>query len=230
MGIFLPSLPNTWQSERPLFSVVGAVAAHTALIALLASVVPTEELSRPLQTMAVRLVETSPDLPRLTKPAQVKPPKAQRQKPAVQAPPQTLLTSSTVSEIPTAFAVPQPVPAKNALTAPVTSAAPIIPVASAPVAVEVTDARFDADYLDNPKPRYPPASRRLGEQGRVLLRVHVSATGLAETVEIKLGSGFARLDKAAHDAVSRWRFVPARRGELAIATWVQVPIIFQLES
>ena len=107
-----------------------------------------------------------------------------------------------------------------------------IDVAPAPatVAVAVTAARFDADYLHNPKPVYPHASRRLGEQGKVLLRVFVSAAGLAEKVEIKLGSGFARLDQAAEEAVSRWRFVPAKRGEQAIAAWVQVPITFQLES
>jgi protein TonB len=112
---------------------------------------------------------------------------------------------------------------------------PPAPVAAAPInaaaaPVAITAARFDADYLDNPKPVYPHASRRLGEQGKVLLRVYVSAAGLAEKVEIKLGSGFARLDQAAHDAVSRWRFVPARRGEQAVAAWVQVPITFQLDS
>jgi protein TonB len=96
--------------------------------------------------------------------------------------------------------------------------------------VAITAARFDADYLHNPKPVYPHASRRLGEQGKVLLRVYVSAAGLAEKVEVKLSSSFARLDKAAEDAVSRWRFVPARRGDHAIAAWVQVPITFQLES
>ena len=74
------------------------------------------------------------------------------------------------------------------------------------------------------------ASRRLGEQGKVLLRVFVSAQGLAERIEVKLSSGFVRLDQAAHEAVSRWRFVPARRGEQAIAAWVQVPITFQLDS
>ena len=127
---------------------------------------------------------------------------------------------------------PQPLPPKPPRPAPPRAAAPLLTSStiSDTVPPAITAARFDADYLDNPQPIYPHASRRLGEQGKVLLRVHVSAAGLAEIVELKLGSGFARLDQAAQEAVSRWRFVPARRGEQAIAAWVQVPITFQLES
>lgn len=227
MGILFPLPTHTGESERPLIPITGAVAMHAALIALLASVVPADELVMPLQPMAVRLIEAPPNTPRPPKPVPVQTSKAPRQKPAVQSPPPALLASSTVREMPTAFSASQPAPATTTAVVPTSPAAPVV---SAPVAVEVTDARFDADYLDNPKPRYPPASRRLGEQGRVLLRVHVSAAGLADKVEIKRGSGFARLDQAASDAVSRWRFIPARRGEQSTAAWVQVPIIFELES
>lgn len=92
-----------------------------------------------------------------------------------------------------------------------------------------TEARFDAAYLANPRPAYPALSRRLGEQGKVLLRVRVAADGNAAEVTLHSSSGFVRLDRAAIDAVSRWRFVPARLGEEAIASWVQVPIAFTLE-
>ena len=49
---------------------------------------------------------------------------------------------------------------------------------------------------DNPAPRYPPLSRRMGEQGRVLLRVHVSTGGSAMEVALHKTSGFDRLDRA----------------------------------
>lgn len=215
MGIFFPRLPDVGGPERPVFSLTGAAAAHAALIAFVAIVVPTEELKQALRPMAVRLVEILPELP---KPA--KPPEAPKPNKNLPPPPEHLLTSNTVSDGPSAFTVPPQPPA------PVQAA----PIYVAPAPVTITAARFDADYLDNPKPVYPHASRRLGEQGKVLLRVYVSAAGLAEKVEIKLGSGFARLDQAAEEAVSRWRFVPARRGEQMIAAWVQVPINFQLES
>ena len=71
-------------------------------------------------------------------------------------------------------------------------------------------------------------SRRLGEEGRVLLRVFVDVEGRAEQVELKSSSGFPRLDQAAEDAVQRWKFVPAKRGNEVVATWVAVPIVFNL--
>lgn len=94
----------------------------------------------------------------------------------------------------------------------------------------VTEARFDAAYLNNPTPDYPMASRRLREEGRVLLRVHVSADGLPTRIEVRTSSGSGRLDRAAEDAVARWRFVPARQGNQAIAAWVLVPIVFKLQG
>ncbi|KJV25282.1 hypothetical protein VI06_19510 [Aquitalea magnusonii] len=92
----------------------------------------------------------------------------------------------------------------------------------------MTEAGFTADYLHNPAPVYPPSSRRNGEEGRVLLRVRVSAAGQAEAVDVQHGSGFSRLDDAAREAVANWRFTPARRGAQAIASTVIVPITFRL--
>ncbi len=214
MGILLPQRPIAGHPERPLASFSGAAAAHAVLIVVAAVAVPAEHLKNAMQPIAVRLVEILPELP---KPKPPEPPKPKKTQPPPQIP---LLTSTAVNDAAPAFVVPPqpPVPAK----------AP--PTESAPAPVAVTAARFDADYLHNPKPVYPHASRRLGEQGKVLLRVFVSAAGQAEKVEIKLSSGFARLDQAAEDAVSQWRFVPAKRGDQSIAAWVQVPITFQLES
>jgi len=94
----------------------------------------------------------------------------------------------------------------------------------------VVAPRFDAAYLKNPEPDYPALSKRLGEEGRVLLRVLVTPDGLAEQVEVRQSSGHARLDQAALTTVKRWRFTPARRGEERLAAWVLVPLSFQLEA
>ena len=88
--------------------------------------------------------------------------------------------------------------------------------------------RFDAAYLDNPAPAYPPLARRMGNQGRVLLRVEVNPQGRAEHVLVRNSSGFPRLDDAAVDTVRQWHFVPARQGELAVSAWVLVPVVFTL--
>ena len=91
----------------------------------------------------------------------------------------------------------------------------------------VTAARFDADYLHNPAPQYPSQSRRLKEEGTVLLLVQVSAEGSPVSIQIRQSSGFERLDEAGLQAVRQWRFVPAKRGNEAIASSVIVPIQFK---
>ncbi len=89
---------------------------------------------------------------------------------------------------------------------------------------------LNADYLNNPPPSYPPQSRQLGEQGKVLLRVLVNANGDVEQVNLRKSSGYQRLDQAAQDSVKQWRFVPAKRGDQAVTAWVVVPISFSLEG
>jgi protein TonB len=94
----------------------------------------------------------------------------------------------------------------------------------------IVAARHDAAYLNNPKPDYPARSRRMREQGQVLLRVFVTRDGRADTVALFESSGYPRLDRAAEAAVARWRFVPARRGENKVDSWIVVPIVFKLEG
>ena len=91
-------------------------------------------------------------------------------------------------------------------------------------------ARYDAAYLRNPPPEYPPVARRRGEAGTVLLSVWVEADGRAGEVSVRQGSGSARLDRAALEAVRRWRFVPAKNGGVALASRIEVPIVFRLED
>ncbi|MEW6764041.1 MAG: energy transducer TonB [Pseudomonadota bacterium] len=91
------------------------------------------------------------------------------------------------------------------------------------------EARHDADYLNNPAPAYPPLSRRLGEEGRVVVRAQVGPDGLPQAVDVRTSSGSARLDEAALKAVRQWKFIPARRGEAVVSSWVLIPFSFTLE-
>jgi len=133
--------------------------------------------------------------------------------------------------MPEPVAVTQPQPA--AITVPVPPAP--APEPEPPLVVEVPEITLTAQmltavYLRNPKPSYPGISRRLGEQGTVLLRVYVTAVGDAARVELKASSGYPRLDTSAQDAVHRWKFVPAKRGEQPVDAWVLVPIKFSLKG
>jgi protein TonB len=87
-----------------------------------------------------------------------------------------------------------------------------------------------ANYLSNPRPDYPALSRAQGEQGVVSLYIHVSVEGKTSSVALYQTSGHARLDRAAMEAVRRWRFVPARQNGHPVAGAVIVPIRFDLRS
>lgn len=151
------------------------------------------------------------------KPAPPKP----RPKPLAKRPPPAPVTESPAA--PTQITTAAPPPAAEAAPA---APAPAPAAAPAPL----TAARFDAAYLNNPAPAYPMLSRRMREEGQVMLRVLVSADGLPDRIELRTTSGSERLDRAAQDAVARWRFVPARRGEQAVEAWVLVPIVFKLQG
>jgi periplasmic protein TonB len=131
------------------------------------------------------------------------------------------------------------VPSATAASATTTTPPASMPPTSAPTATAVVTApakpkielpSSSADYLTNPAPPYPPISKRLKEQGRVLLRVFVSIEGDAERVELRQSSGFERLDQVAMDTVKRWKFVPGKRDGTLEAMWVTVPIVFELTS
>jgi protein TonB len=77
-------------------------------------------------------------------------------------------------------------------------------------------------------PSYPATARRLGIEGTALLRVFVDARGHVSDIVVKQSAGHPDLDRAATDAVRRWRFDPARRGVDAVAMWVDLPVEFHL--
>lgn len=91
-----------------------------------------------------------------------------------------------------------------------------------------TDDETPPDFSGNRKPKYPREAYLGGIEGRVLLRLHVTATGDVEQVDVVRSSGYALLDRAAVEAVSSWRGTPARRGDRPVATRQLLPVRFQL--
>jgi periplasmic protein TonB len=84
------------------------------------------------------------------------------------------------------------------------------------------------EYLREPVPRYPPQSRKLREQGLVTLRVMIDERGVACSIEVETSSGYARLDHAAREAVSRAAFRPYVEDGLPRRAMVIIPIEFSL--
>ena len=193
------------------------VALHLALLAIILTartVVP--------QIMATPLIVDLLQAPEAEKEPEAKPlpvarPPMQRQKPVPTHKTPVPLLETTSSSVPAA-------------AAPVSEPADSKPTTSAHASEATSQARFDADYLRNPAPPYPALSKRMGEEGKVVLRVSVTPHGSADSVEIKTSSGSPRLDESARKTVQNWKFIPAKRGETTVQSWVLVPIIFKLEQ
>lgn len=130
-------------------------------------------------------------------------------------------------DVPVISSVSLPVSAPEPPAAP-PPAAPTVAPDVVPAVPRIQLPSATADYLSNPAPAYPPMSKRLQEQGRVLLYVLVDARGQPARIELKASSGYSRLDEAALATVQRWTFVPGRRNGVAESMWVEVPIEFRL--
>ncbi len=83
--------------------------------------------------------------------------------------------------------------------------------------------------ISQPKPKYPPAARRAGQQGTVTLSFTIGSSGTVISARIAESSGYTLLDNAALSAIRSWRFKPARNalGE-AISYSYTLPVPFRL--
>ena len=233
------SLASLARPRPPRTRVPGlavAVALHAALGALLYHGHQAASLARSTSVpIMVSFITPEPVVPPKPQPPQpvVEPKPAPKQavKPKPKPAEKPVIASKSPEPAPYAAPEPEPEPEPVAEQAPPPAppAAPAPAVADAPV--QTAPPRFNADYLQNPKPPYPNLSRRLQEEGTVVLRVYVSPNGLPEQVEVSKSSGYARLDESALNTVRKyWKFVPARRGDTPVGGWVLVPIAFTLEG
>ena len=81
----------------------------------------------------------------------------------------------------------------------------------------------------NKMPAYPQESKSLGQEGRVMLRVLVGASGKVLAVNVVQSSGYPLLDQSALDAVQTWSFVPGTRDGVPDSMWTRVPVAFRLK-
>ncbi len=236
MSLFFPDVYSESSGfDSYVAGIVSAIFIHAAMIAVVAfGFDQSDELIEVARPLAVRLIEA---VQPVKKPEAVRPSTMKRQHRVQQPKAQTKIQPEVHTQVqpvtqPEIIKLPDRVDSSPSVEeSPVTpELAPEVSVteASAKAVESLVEARFDADYLSNPKPRYPLASRRLNEAGTVYLRVHVGTDGHANQVELKTSSGFHRLDQSALKTVAEWRFVPARRGSKTVASWVIVPIVFSL--
>ena len=204
------------------FHVLGLWALQTGLLRRAVElVVPVEVLAELIELPQPQVTPSPPPPQQQPKPVQKQvTPQKTEPKPAPQ--PMAIADPTPSASAPTGTTAPQP-PAPPML-APVTVAEPAPP---APPKIELPSS--SADYLNNAPPPYPPLSKRLNEQGKVIVRAFIEVNGTASKAEIRTSSGFERLDQTALQTVLKWRYVPGKRAGTPEAMWFNIPINFVLE-
>jgi protein TonB len=118
-------------------------------------------------------------------------------------------------------------PPQNAITVAIAEKpAPAPPVAAPTTPHVVTDVA----YIEPPQPKYPPESRRAGEEGLVVLRVLINEIGTVAHIDVEHSSGHSRLDDAACQAVKRARFRPYVENGVPHMALATIPIEFNWKS
>lgn len=100
---------------------------------------------------------------------------------------------------------------------------PAPPAPVAPPAVADSDAPVP---VNRPAPRYPAEALRRNIGGVVRVQATVAPDGSVERMELAEGSGNRELDRAAMEAVRRWKFKPAVRNGQPVTATVIVPLEF----
>ena len=192
---------STFSRPGPLIAVVVVHAMIAYLLSVSMGVVPMPKVLEAAQVVFI------PEQEQVTEP-EIKPVKPEIDQQ------QVVDTPMPQVDVPPEIEAP-PVDAAPSETAPVASA----PTGAAAQNLKVTTRT---------EPIYPPASRRAGEEGTVKLRILVDERGMPRDVQLAQGSGFARLDQAAMDAVRKWRFAAATNGSQAVTAWTNVAVTFRL--
>lgn len=187
-------------------SVIGAV--HAAVLYVLATLGPRLETIAAVVPVTVRFIAESAPQP------QLQPPQVRLITPTINTQTPDLPLIELPIAAPSDRAITLPAPPRSAPAPPADRSAPKLVAA--------------VEYLREPSPRYPPQSRKLREQGLVVLRVVIDERGVACDIDIESSSGYSRLDHAAKDAVARAAFRPYVEDGTPRRALVLIPIEFAL--
>lgn len=176
----------------------------------------------------------NPPLPQKKEPPPPPPPRKQvkLEKPhPVTAPPQPVLAANAPVVSPADVVAPPPPPEPAPVqAAPAPPGPPSTPAVEAPPAPVMLGSDLAVSCPQRSPPEYPAMSRRLREQGRVVLRVELDETGQISAVHVAQSSGAKRLDEAGLTAVKSWRCNPATRDGKVVRAVALQPFDFILEG
>jgi periplasmic protein TonB len=211
------TLVDRTPSASRVAGIALVVALHAALVYAIVTglaVRAVERVRAPIVTRIIAAPQRPPPAP--PPPADFAPP------PAAFVPPPAIKIKTP------------PPPPKPAESHAITAVTPVMPkvVAEpkpAPPHVPVR-VRPRIDGAHSHAPDYPPVSRRLGEEGTVVIDVLVDPAGRAVDAKILQSSGFPRLDQAAIAGVkANYRFVPGTLDGTAQPMWYVFKFTWKLQ-
>ena len=88
----------------------------------------------------------------------------------------------------------------------------------------------DSDWVRVPEIEYPIASRRLKEEGTVVVRALIDTHGVPRQVVLQRSSGHTRLDQQALRAAMGARVKPRTENGVPFEFWIAMPLAFELED
>ncbi|MDP1652618.1 MAG: energy transducer TonB [Rhodocyclaceae bacterium] len=139
------------------------------------------------------------------------------------------IVAETPVVTPTDYVAPPPPPQPTpTIVAPIATPAP--PAPPKPMGPVTLGGELSVTCPERTPPRYPPHSRRMGEEGTVLLRVELDEHGKVCAARVSGSSGFARLDEAALEAVRTWQCHPAQRDGRPVRAVALQPFKFILQG
>lgn len=202
-------LQSQRDSTRRTIAVGFVGVLHLAVIYALASGLAANMTAKLLQDTQVAVIKEKP--PDTAKPPPPPPPDFKIPPPDFVPPPEINIESDSLS---------------NAITQ-VQNKAPVPPPPAPPA--QITAPRTEGRPHEC-QSQYPPLSRRLSEQGIVTVHFTVQADGSVSGVAVAKSSGFSRLDDAAIECASKWRYFPATNGGKPIAVATEANVRYQLTN
>lgn len=203
--------------EFRIEKLVGLVLVVAIHVALLYAAVSYKLIPPPQETLTLMVNLIKPPPPPKEEPPPPEPPKPpppkevkliKKQKPIELPKPAPVLVAEAPVIAPTEPVAPPPPPE------PIKEAPAPEPVVEAPPPKPAAPAQITGDMLEcsqKSQPNYPPASRRMGEQGSVKLRLELDETGRITSAKVVESSGHTRLDNAGLATVKNWRCQAATR-------------------
>lgn len=205
------------RNPASLTGLLFVIAIHAALFYVLWSqrLIPAPEK---METLFVNFI--SPPKP---EEPQIKPPPPAKPKPVKQPERRQLVAETPIVKHNDMVAPPPPVVVTE--PEPVAKPAPQMPPGPVMMTSELSVACPELNA-----PSYPSVSRKLGEEGKLVLRVELDESGHVSTVRVTDSSGYKRLDEAAIAAVKTWHCTPPRRDGKPVRAIALQPFNFQLDG